>query len=406
MPRSRVERRPKKTVISEGPLKLVALALVCVLSPIAGGGGALAEARLAQASIPEPRPACAYCGAPYIGGRADHKPGCPYYREKRVAPTEPPAEAPQEAADPEESADFLLSMLFPVPMAVGVVSGALWHVQRLTGAPDGKPWVKSWGYYVTVGFPRGERGASGGFWARLGALPFLILYPATNAVKQAVVLVASVGRAPRSAPANPPKPPQAAPKPPAKPQATGDPVTIAYAFPNGGGYDTSWKGTGSPEDIVFRGKTILAKSTAGTYCSGFTFAVVMRAATERGLLGDKTAEEIRRFQREWFGATPESREKQCVVALQNLGIGCEVPLEGLQPGDFAQLWRAKSGHSVVVLEVIRREGKIVGLKYRSSQGSTGGVGDRTEYFSDSADEHGRKGTLDRERTYACRLSRP
>jgi len=172
------------------------------------------------------------------------------------------------------------------------------------------------------------------------------------------------------------------------------------AFPDGGGYDKSWKGSGSPEDIVFKGKTILAKGANGSYCCGFTFAVAMRTAAARGLLADRSVEQVQRFQREWYGATPASREKQCVLAAENLGVGHEVKLDDARPGDFVQLARANgTGHSVLLLRPIRRDGKLVGIEYRSSQGSTNGIGNRAEHFAD-ADP---KGTILRARTYACRL---
>lgn len=180
-----------------------------------------------------------------------------------------------------------------------------------------------------------------------------------------------------------------------------EPPLDALAFADGGGYDKSWKGSGSPEEIVFKGTTILPRATNGTHCCGFMFAVAMRVAMSRGLLADKSVEQVRRFQREWFGATPASREKQCACAAANLGIGREVPLEHARPGDFAQLWRANgSGHSVVLLRPLRRDGKLVGLEYRSSQGSTNGIGNRIEHFADAEPT----GTLLRARTYACRLS--
>jgi len=173
------------------------------------------------------------------------------------------------------------------------------------------------------------------------------------------------------------------------------------AFADGGGYDKSWKGSGSPEEIVFKGRTILPKAANGTYCCGFTFAVAMRVAATRGLLADKSVEQVQRFQREWFGATPASREKQCVVAAENLGIGREVALDDARPGDFIQFWRANgSGHSVVLLRAIRREGRLVGLEYRSSQGSTNGIGNRIEHFADAEP----KGALLRARSYVCRLN--
>ena len=43
-----------------------------------------------------------------------------------------------------------------------------------------------------------------------------------------------------------------------------------------------------------------------------------------------------------------------------------------------------------------KDGKRVGFKYRSSQGSTKGIGDNVEYFSDSGME---KGKVDRKRVY-------
>ncbi|HUT34455.1 MAG TPA: hypothetical protein VNE39_13295 [Planctomycetota bacterium] len=179
------------------------------------------------------------------------------------------------------------------------------------------------------------------------------------------------------------------------------PLDVIPAFPDGGGYDKTWQGTGSPEEIGFKGETILAKATNGTYCCGFTFAVAMRMAASRGLLADKSVEQVRRFQREWYGAMPPSREKQCVAAAETLGIGREVKLEEARPGDFVQLWRASgTGHSIVLLRPIRRDGKLVGLEYRSSQGSTNGIGNRTEHFAD-ADP---KGTIVRPRTYVCRLN--
>src|SRR6478672_1815962 len=124
----------------------------------------------------------------------------------------------------------------------------------------------------------------------------------------------------------------------------GDVVAIARAFPDGGGYE--WKGTGVPEDIRFNDKIILSKGKA-TYCSGFTFAVAMKAADERGLLKDKTMEQVRGFQKDWYGATKDSGETQCVYALGKLGIGKQVTEKEAKPGDFLQLWRTnKSGHSV------------------------------------------------------------
>ncbi len=178
-------------------------------------------------------------------------------------------------------------------------------------------------------------------------------------------------------------------------------LKIAAAFPDGGGFN--WDGgTGTPEEIKFNGEKILSKSRRGTYCCGFTFAVVMRAASEAGLLEGKSAEQIRAFQQHWYANTPKSREKQQIFALQWLGIGHEVPLLDAQPGDFIRLWHGSSGHSVIFVRwVTAADGKKIGLEYRGTQSSTNGIGNRTEYLPGAPDH--KRGDFDVKRTYAGRL---
>jgi hypothetical protein len=178
----------------------------------------------------------------------------------------------------------------------------------------------------------------------------------------------------------------------------GTTIEIARSFPDGGGYQ--WKGTGVPEEILFKGERILAKGER-TYCSGFTFAVVMKAAAERRLLQDKSVEQVRRFQKQWYGATEESSETQCAYAVEALGIGRSVSPEEAQPGDFLQLWRTNgSGHSVLFLDWVVQDGRRIGVKYRSSQTATNGIGDHTEYFVAVAEKNGK---VDPQRLYFARL---
>jgi hypothetical protein len=184
----------------------------------------------------------------------------------------------------------------------------------------------------------------------------------------------------------------------AKPQAV---LEVARTFKDGGGY--IWEGgSGAPRAIEFGGETIIKQQEKGTYCSGFTFSVAMRAAAERGLLEGKSVEAVQRFQKEWYGVPKDAQEKQCAVAVERLGVGRQIKkLENARPGDFVQIWRTnKSGHSVVLVEWVREGGRIIGIKYRSSQKSTDGIGDRVEYF---ADVKGREGKVDRARTYVARL---
>lgn len=178
-------------------------------------------------------------------------------------------------------------------------------------------------------------------------------------------------------------------------------LRIAHAYADGGGFN--WDGgTGTPEEIRFKGERILSRSKGGTYCCGFTFAVVMRAAAEAGLLEEKTVSQMRKFQQHWYAATPQAREKQQIFALEWLGIGHEVPLMEALPGDFVRLWHGGSGHSVILVRWIVEHGKKTGIEYRATQGSTDGIGNRTEYLPGTPGHEA--GDFNLDRTYAGRLN--
>ncbi len=182
-----------------------------------------------------------------------------------------------------------------------------------------------------------------------------------------------------------------------------DVVEVARSYPDGGGYNRQWAGSGTPEALRFKGEQILAKGKGGTYCCGFTFTVAFKVAQQRRLLVDKTVEEIRTFQKRWYGVKDQSGGTLCVFAVERLGIGKAVTHADAKPGDMVQFWRTdQTGHSVMLLEWIEEQGQRLGIRYRSSQASTEGIGDRTEYFSDVP---GRGGKILRQRTYVCRLKR-
>lgn len=171
---------------------------------------------------------------------------------------------------------------------------------------------------------------------------------------------------------------------------------ISKAIPDGGIYKLAGAGSGSPVEIEHKGK-VIAKKDDFVYCSGFTFAVVMEAAKRKGLLKNKSVEDVQRFQREWYGSAGD-KEKQQGPALEKLGVGRSIPMSAAQPGDFAQFWRTNgTGHSVVFKGWIKdAKGEIVGLKYRSAQNATG-VADNSEKFV------GKGGNVNPARTYFSRL---
>jgi hypothetical protein len=198
-----------------------------------------------------------------------------------------------------------------------------------------------------------------------------------------------------------------------------DVVSVAKAFePLGlGGY--KWKtssgapSTGMPLDIYFKSSDPVFKkpSDGSTYCTGYTFSVAFTVALNRGLLNDFTDQDIVKMQGVWNAGDPTKYPKLCVDAISkplasNLkALGKEVTINEAKAGDFCQIWRSsKSGHSVIVLEMIKKDNKIIGIKYYSSNSSKNpttnrsGAGENTEYFTDSG------GTMLRSNTYYARLN--
>jgi hypothetical protein len=181
-------------------------------------------------------------------------------------------------------------------------------------------------------------------------------------------------------------------------------LEIANSYKNGGGY--KWSGTGCPESVFHKGQLVIAKSTTNTtYCCGFTFVVAMKLLQKHNLLDDKTLIQVKKFQQEWYGATPESAEKQPVIALTRMGLGKEISLQEAKAGDFIQFWRGKTGHSAVFKGWILNDKKdTIGIQYRSTQKATDGIGDNKEYF-EGIEAEGKKGEIIRKRTYFARITK-
>ena len=171
--------------------------------------------------------------------------------------------------------------------------------------------------------------------------------------------------------------------------------------------------SGMPIDIYFKSENPIFKkpSDGSTYCTGYTFAVGFITCLNRGLLSDFTDAGIKKMQEVWNVGDAKTYPKLCVDAIANnkfstsKTLGKEVTVENAKEGDFCQIWRnTGSGHSVIVLEMIKKEGKIVGIKYYSSNSKINpntqrsGPGENTEYFSDSG------GKVIRNKTYFARVN--
>ena len=174
--------------------------------------------------------------------------------------------------------------------------------------------------------------------------------------------------------------------------------------------------SGMPVDIYFKSDSPLFKkpSDGSTYCTGFTFAVGYITCLNLGLLNSFTDADVKKMQQIWNQGDAKTYPKLCVDAIANYKysdgkvLGEEITIENVKPGDFCQIWRnTGSGHSVIVLEMIKKDGKTVGIKYYSSntkinpQTKRSGPGENTEYFSDAA---GMGGKVLRDKTYFGRIS--
>lgn len=166
----------------------------------------------------------------------------------------------------------------------------------------------------------------------------------------------------------------------------------------GGGY--KWSSSGVPKSIFFKNSEILKKSNEGTFCSGYTFMVAFDALLESGKIDHLEVDDIKWLQRNWYGTNAESGETQCLFSLEKLKLGMGVMHADAMPGDFVQFWRNnKSGHSVIFLDWVKNaSGKIIGIKYRSTQKSTNGIGDRIETIGNGEKD------IDIKRLYIVRLN--
>ncbi len=181
-----------------------------------------------------------------------------------------------------------------------------------------------------------------------------------------------------------------------------------YWWPKG----SAWEGT--TRDLVYLGTKIASGDPEKrSYCCGLTFEVLFRAweewCREEGRpfrIGDLTSETIVGFRRAWYGSDGDRRT--VLHALVDYGLGSRVEdLEQAKPGDFVQFWRGNgTGHSAIFLAWERRGREIVGIRYGSSQGSTKGIGVKTEYLGEEAARRGEKGKgIDPAQLYLARVGR-
>lgn len=151
---------------------------------------------------------------------------------------------------------------------------------------------------------------------------------------------------------------------------------------------------GVTENLYYQGSIIAKAHPSGnraSHCSGITFEVFFKAMQARnrklGLPIDDfngmSFSQLQDFQMLWYVASGNKRTSNVAAAVEKYGIGRQIHnWEEAKKGDFLDFSRSNhTGHTVVFLHWVRdNDGRIIGLHYWSSQGSTNGINYVTEYF--------------------------
>lgn len=189
-------------------------------------------------------------------------------------------------------------------------------------------------------------------------------------------------------------------------------LEVMATYPTDGTHDYHWpkSGTwsGNCRTLHYDGKVLLQGDPKGRcYCCGLTFEVFLQAfeawckkVKRPYKLKDYDAKAVLKLKHDWFGSNGDRSTIHGAVTKRGLGVGIK-DRKKARPGDFVQFWRhSGSGHSVVFKAWKKKGKQIIGLTYWSTQGSTDGIGQRTELF-------GTKGaTIKQDEFYIVRIGDP
>ena len=172
---------------------------------------------------------------------------------------------------------------------------------------------------------------------------------------------------------------------------------------------------GVTSNLYYQGKLLLKAHPSGNranHCVGITFEVFFRAMKDwnqqQGDAGDTIKglnyEQLYDFILKWYAAGPKT-ENNLVIALEKYKLGKRITnFEEASPGDFIDFSREnQTGHTVVLIDWVRVNGKIVGLKYWSSQESTNGIDYKTEYFNILRSDGTKYGNIMMDKVYIGRV---
>ena len=195
-------------------------------------------------------------------------------------------------------------------------------------------------------------------------------------------------------------------------------LAVVETYPTDGTHGYHWpkSGTwsGNTRTLHYDGKVLLEGDAKGRcHCCGLTFEVFLRAferwttsVKQPFKILDMTRRDVLRLKGEWFGVSGDRATLHTAITKNKLGVRI-TDWKQAKDGDFVQLWRySGSGHSVVFRKWKRRGKKIIGITYWSSQGSTNGIGERTELFGDpKRDKKANGSKVKPDEFYLCRIGR-
>jgi len=175
---------------------------------------------------------------------------------------------------------------------------------------------------------------------------------------------------------------------------------------------------GVTANISYQGQLLLKAHPSGkrySHCSGITFEVFFRAMQERnkklGISPDDfngmTPEQLEDFIMNWYVANGDKQSQNAAKAVEKYGLGRRISRwEDARAGDFIDISRENNtGHTVVFIKWLKNDsGKIIGLKYWSSQESTQGISYKEEYFNIQNESGVKYGNVMTSHVYIARVS--
>lgn len=192
-------------------------------------------------------------------------------------------------------------------------------------------------------------------------------------------------------------------------------LAVLRTYPTDGTHRYHWpkegEWRGNARTLRYGDEMLCAGDPQGRcHCSGLTFEVFVQAwqawAHAHGTAADPRwlgadLEAVHRLQTQWFGS-PQDRTTIRTAFVENRLGTCLTDPEQAQPGDFVQLWRHDgSGHCAVFLAWERdAAGARTGVRYWSTQASTNGIGERSEFFGTEGK------AVKTDELYLCRAGMP